>query len=147
MKIEYLCFSPEEAAKESSMAQRIEKISDSFLVAADETETILGYVVGPIIDERYLYDELFEKTESNKPVGGYQTILSLSVSPDYRKCGVASYLLEKLSEISKQNKRKGITLTCLKNLIPFYERCGYKVEKISDSHHANEIWFDMVLDL
>ena len=54
--IENTGFSPEEAATSEAMAQRIERISDSFIVAVNEENLPIGYVVGPVITERYLSD-------------------------------------------------------------------------------------------
>ncbi|MGG5316093.1 GNAT family N-acetyltransferase [Enterococcus sp. AZ072] len=145
--IEISGFSKEEAATKEAMKERIQLISDSFIVATDKENQPIGYVVGPVIQERYLYDELFEKSTVNPETGGYQSVLSLVVLPEYRGTGVASGMLEELKRVAKNHNRSGITLTCLETLIPFYERNGYKVEGISDSQHAGETWYNMVLDL
>lgn len=147
IEIENTGFSPDEAASKEAMDERISVIPDSFILALDDHDRIMGYVVGPVIPERYLYDELFEKTVPNPKSGGYQTILSLVIDPDYQKFGIASHLLTELATHSRQANRTGITLTCLENLIPFYEKNGYKVEGISASQHAGETWYNMVLDL
>ena len=91
-----------------------------------------------------MYDELFEETVPNPKSGGYQSILSLVVASDYRNQGLASQLLKQLEKLSQKNQRQGITLTCLEDLIPFYEQNGYQNEGISTSQHANEIWFNLV---
>ena len=147
MDIEKSGFSSEEAASSESMKERIEVINDSFILAVTESDNPVGYVVGPVIPERYLYDDLFEKTVKNPTVGGYQTILSLVVDPQFQKFGIATKLLTELEDISRNKKRDGITLTCLKSLVPFYEKNGYKLEGVSDSQHAGETWYNMVLDL
>ncbi len=61
MDIEKSGFSSEEAASSESMKERIEVINDSFILAVTESDNPVGYVVGPVIPERYLYDDLFEK--------------------------------------------------------------------------------------
>ena len=133
MDIEKSGFSSEEAASSESMKERIEVINDSFILAVTESDNPVGYVVG--------------KTVENPAVGGYQTILSLVVDPQFQKFGIATNLLTELEDISRNKKRDGITLTCLKSLIPFYENNGYKLEGVSDSQHAGETWYNMVLDL
>lgn len=143
MAIENQGFSIDEAATREAMIERIQKIADSFILV-ESKEKILGYVVGPVISERYLYDELFEETVPNPKSGGYQSILSLVVASDYRNQGLASQLLKQLEKLSQKNQRQGITLTCLEDLIPFYEQNGYQNEGISTSQHANEIWFNLV---
>lgn len=146
MTIEKSGFSPAEAASEKAMLERIQKIPDSFLLAIDENQQILGYAVGPVISERYLSDELFEKTVPNPKTGGFQTILSLVVAPEYYHLGIASRLLSQFSQDARKKQRSGITLTCLANLIPFYQKNHYQVEGISESTHANEVWYNLVRD-
>lgn len=146
MTIERSGFSPAEAASEIAMLERIQQIPDSFLVAINLEQEILGYVVGPVVSERYLSDELFEKTIPNPETGGFQTILSLAVAPEYYNLGIASCLLTGLAQISQEKKRAGITLTCLANLIPFYQKNHYQVEGVSESTHANEVWYNLVRD-
>lgn len=147
MKIENSGFGNKEAASEQAMIERINLISDSFIVATDEFDNLLGYIVGPVIKEKYLHDELFESIEKNPLSGGYQSVLSLAIDPSYRKSGIGSQLLSNLAEKSVINKRKGITLTCLHTLIAFYEKNGYKLVGRSNSKHAGEIWYNMYLDL
>lgn len=146
MTIEKSGFSPAEAASEKAMLERIQKIPDSFLLAINENQQILGYVVGPVVSERYLFDELFEKTIPNPETGGFQTILSLAIAPEYHKLRIGSRLLTQLAQIAQEKERFGITLTCLANLIPFYQKNQFQVEGISESTHANEVWYNMVRD-
>ena len=147
MQIENAGFTVDEAASKTSMMDRIHTISDSFIVAINEKDCPIGYVVGPIISKRYLSDDLFESTCPNQPFGGYQSILSLAVAPDYRNCQIGSKLLSALEEQCRLQNRKGITLTCLKSLIPYYKKHGYQLEGLSDSQHANVAWYNMVLEL
>lgn len=143
MEIENSGFSKEEASTSASMLERIEQLSDTFIVAYDEQQNPLGYIVGPATTSRFITDDLFEKSISNKENAPYQTVLSLVVAPDQQNQGIAGQLLEHFANLAKQQKRKLITLTCLEKLIPFYERHGYVVDGISDSQHAGETWFNM----
>lgn len=147
MKIERASFTVDEAASEKAMKERISIIKDSFLVAVNNDDQPIGYVVGPIIQEQYLYDELFEKTSLNPPSGGYQSILSLAVAPEYRQLKVGGRLLKELVRQCKRQQRLGVTLTCLESLIPYYKKHGFQLEGQSDSQHAGVPWFNMVFDL
>ncbi|WP_057003032.1 GNAT family N-acetyltransferase [Agrilactobacillus composti] len=147
MTIEHSGFTDDEAATINSMHDRIERISDTFLEAVDEQGAILGYIVGPSFNQRYLTDALFDKTVPNKLSDQYQTVLSLVVQPQFRRFGVASGLLAQLAKVAQQQGRQAITLTCLKALVPFYERNGYQNEGVSSSEHAGEVWYNMVLTL
>lgn len=146
MTIEKAGFTPAEAATEASMAERIRLISDTFLVAKDG-DTVLGYIVGPAFDQRYLTDALFEKSTPNSPTDRYQTVLSLAVGPDHQQGGLGSQLLTALAQVARQQHRQAITLTCLQRLVPFYERNGYVNEGVSASAHAGETWYNLVLPL
>ncbi|GAF38324.1 acetyltransferase, GNAT family [Agrilactobacillus composti DSM 18527 = JCM 14202] len=69
------------------------------------------------------------------------------MQPQFRRFGVASGLLAQLAKVAQQQGRQAITLTCLKALVPFYERNGYQNEGVSSSEHAGEVWYNMVLTL
>ncbi len=147
MQIENAGFTADEAASKSAMMDRILTISDSFIVAVNEKDYPIGYVVGPIISKRYLSDDLFESTRPNQPFGGYQSILNLAVAPDYRNCQIGNKLLSALEEKCRLQNRKGITLTCLESLVPYYKKHGYQLEGLSESQHAGVAWYNMVLEL
>lgn len=145
MAIEKAGFTPDEAATDLAMAERIEVIPDTFLIAENTAGKIVGYVVGPVIPQAALTDDLFEKTVPNPKEGGYIAILSLAVAPEFRHRGVGGFLLENLAAAAVEQKRAGITLTCLAELIPFYEKHGYENRGVSASQHAGEVWYDLVL--
>ncbi|MGH2077528.1 N-acetyltransferase family protein [Aerococcus urinaeequi] len=96
-----------------AMAERIAVIPDTFILETDQEGTILGYVVGSVIKDRYLHDDLFEKTVANPAVGGYVGVLSLVVDPVFHGQGIASKFLDELADRAKKSGRVGISLTCL----------------------------------
>lgn len=147
MFIEHSGFTPAEAAARTSMAERIDQISDTFLVAKDDAGHVVGFIVGPADNRRYIDDALFEKTLPNHTDDQYQTVLSLATHPDYRGRGIAGQLLDHLAQVATQQHRSAITLTCLERLVPFYEKHGYQNEGVSASAHAGEVWYNMVLSL
>ena len=67
MQIEHAGFTPEEAASETAMRERIDLINDSFIVARNAAGEVLGYVVGPVVNARYIHDDLFKKSRANPP--------------------------------------------------------------------------------
>lgn len=146
MLIERAGFTPAEAASKNAMQDRIRVIPDSFLVARDQGE-VLGYVTGPIINQRYLTDDLFDQVKPNPATGGVQSILSLAVAPQSQGMGIAGQLLNQLAQNAEIAGRSAITLTCLERLVEFYGRSGYVDEGISSSTHGGEVWHNMVLDL
>lgn len=146
MAIENAGFSPQEVATRKAMKDRIQDYPDTFIVAKDG-QKVVGYIVGPAYDKRYLDDSLYESSHPNRKDDPYQTVLSLAVSPDYRGQGIGSQLLKQLAIVAKKEGRKLISLTCLQKLIPFYEQNGYVNEGVADSSHAGEVWYNMVLVL
>jgi ribosomal protein S18 acetylase RimI-like enzyme len=136
-------FSKEEAATKEAFVERIELIPDTFIVAEKEGE-ILGYINGPIINQPYITDDLFEKIKKNPTRGGYQSILGLAVSTQARNLGIARILMNKMEELVLENEREGITLTCKEDLVPFYEKLGFVNHGISQSQHGGVRWYNMV---
>lgn len=136
-------FSIEEAATKEAFVERIELIPDTFIVAEKKGE-ILGYINGPIINQPYITDDLFEEIQENPKRGGYQSVLGLAVSKQARKQGIAKILIEKMEELVEQNGREGITLTCKIELVPFYEKFGFVNHGISESQHGGVRWYNMV---
>lgn len=143
LSIEKEGFSIEEAATKEAFMERIQLITDTFIVAEKEGE-ILGYINGPIINQPYITDDLFEKIKENPKIGGYLSILGLAVSKGARNQGVAKLLIEKTEELVKENARVGITLTCKKELVPFYEKHGFVNHGLSESKHGGVSWYNLV---
>lgn len=126
-----------------ALIDRIQNIKDTFIVAESNGE-IAGYVNGPVIENMYITDDLFETIEPNPSTGGYIAILGLVVAKDYRNQGLAGQLLKQLESTAKDNQREGITLTCKADLIPFYEKYGYTNDGISASEHGGVQWFNLI---
>ncbi|UCZ54953.1 GNAT family N-acetyltransferase [Bacillus shivajii] len=140
--IENQCFTEEEAATEEAFKQRIQQIPDSFFVAEKNSE-VAGYINGPVIQTRYITDDLFTNIIKNPTHGHHQSILGLAVSPKFQREGVARALLQHLDKEASAKSRETITLTCKGNLISFYEKHGYVNEGVSDSTHGGVVWYNM----
>ncbi|RDU37212.1 histone acetyltransferase [Neobacillus piezotolerans] len=143
LTIENEGFSKEEAATKDAFVERIRLIPDTFIVAEREGE-ILGYINGPIINQPYITDDLFEKITGNPKRGGFLSVLGLAVSKQARNQGIAKILINKMEELVEENEREGITLTCKQDLVPFYERYGFVNQGLSESQHGGVRWFNMV---
>lgn len=149
MKIENTSFTPEEASSRQSMIERIEQIPENFLVVRDldKERCAVAMVVGPTSTQRYISDDMFEHTTKNQPENTVQLITDLAVLPEYQNYGIATELLHRLMAQSRENGRKLISLTCVKDLIPYYEHHGFVNEGISDSKLAGETWYNMTYEL
>ena len=143
LAIEQLNFPAAEAVSAEILKERIELIPDTFLLAELHGQ-LAGYIVGPAVQSPYLTDDFFSKVGANSPEGGFIAVQSLSVPPDFQRKGVGTLLLAALKEIAVQQNRRGISLTCHDELIPYYEMNGFVHEGISDSTHGGAVWSDMV---
>ena len=145
-ELENIAFPPEKAASDKSIKERIELTNDTFFVACIE-DKIIGFINGIVIDQEYISDDLFEEVFENRKEGGIQSVLSLGVEPEYQRQGIAAALLKELEKEAKSKKRTTITLTCLENLIHYYERQGYKNMGLAQSQHGGATWYNMNMDL
>ncbi|MGT2833240.1 GNAT family N-acetyltransferase [Streptococcus halotolerans] len=141
--IESQNFSVEEATRPEVIKERIERISDTFLVAVINDE-IAGYIEGPAVPQRYLTDDLFHKVRENSKTGGFIVVTSLSVSKKYQEQGVGTALIAALKDLSVAQNRQGISLTCHDYLISYYEKNGFIDEGESESEHGGALWYNMV---
>lgn len=143
-RIEVANFSEEEAIPKDVLADHIQKIQTSFLVA-EQDGALLGYLEGPVVKERHLKDSSFTAVEDfSEDPGGFISITSLSIAPEAQGLGVGKILLDTMKEIARRDGREGINLTCHDYLIPYYEKHGFVNEGLSQSTYAGEIWYDMV---
>lgn len=143
MKIEHASFNVAEAGSESAYDDRISKLKDTFLLAQNDDDKIVGFIVGPAVKDRYITDKMFNKTPKNLMLGGHQLVFSIAIDPDFRGQGIGSELLKKFEENAQKSHRETISLTCLADRIPFYEKNGYIDKGISESKHGNETWHNM----
>ena len=111
----------------------------------DEGE-ICALIDGMVTDQETITDELYEDATLHNPDGAWQSVFGLAVMPQKRQLGYASLLMMELIEKARHENRKGLILTCKKNLIPFYEQFGFVNKGLSASVHGGAAWYDMVLD-
>lgn len=143
VRIEQENFFPEEAATPLDLKNRLRDISDTFLVAEIDGK-LAGYIVGSVINQRYLTDNLFHEVVPNPSSGGFIALTSLSVDKNYQKQGVGTTLLAALKDLAVSRKREGITLTCHDYLIGYYEFNGFIDEGESESEHGGGHWYNML---
>jgi ribosomal protein S18 acetylase RimI-like enzyme len=143
LRIENEGFPIEEAATKEVFIERIQMIANTFIVA-DKDGEILGFINGPVINQPYITDDLFTGIKRNPKRGGYQSVLGLAVCKKARNQGVGGILLKKMEDLVKVNDREGMTLTCKKELVPFYEKKGFISHGLSESKHGGVSWYNMV---
>ena len=140
--IESVCFPPEEAADSEKIRSRIEQFPEHFFVLT-ENQQIAGFINGLVYDSPVLIDEMFDDASLHDENGSYQMILSLAVSPEFQHKGYGTKLLRHLIASAESQNRKGITLTCKEQLVPFYTASGFINQGKSDSVHGGFEWYEM----
>lgn len=142
--IEDACFPEAEAATLESLGERLRLFPVSFLVAESDGE-LVGFVNGAVIDEPIIRDAHYHEAALHNPDGAYQSVFGLDVSPAFRRQGIAEKLLTALIDAARQAGRKGLTLCCKEEKIPYYEKFGLVNSGRSESTHGNAVWYDMIL--
>lgn len=143
VEIETICFPPHEACKREHMVPRIAAAGDFFLVAEDRaTGRLAGFVNGIATDEPAFRDEFFTDISLHHPSGSNIMILGLDVLPAFRRQGLARELMRRYAA---QHRGKRLVLTCLENLVPMYERFGFRDLGLSASVWGGESWHEMEL--
>ena len=144
VRIEQICFPPNEACSEKDMKERVLQIPDLFLVAVDKkTKEVAGFLNGLATDEDTFRDEFFTDSTLNDPEGKNIMLLGLDVLPQHRGQGLARELMFQYLNREKKKGRKTVFLTCLEEKVDMYRKMGFKDLGISASVWGGEEWHDM----
>ena len=111
--IEATCFPPAEAAPREAFKERLDHYGGQFLIAFDG-DTPIGFIDGFVSDDEILTDEMFADASLHNPKGAWQMIFGLNTLPEYRNCGVGGKLIGAFIDLAREEKRKGVILTCKK---------------------------------
>ncbi|MDF3003171.1 MAG: acetyltransferase [Bacillota bacterium] len=145
-EIEQICFPPMEAASRDSLKFRLMVYGPSFQLAEFDSR-IIGFINGSIINDMVIHDEHYGDTSYHDPNGEYQSIFGLCMLPEYRKSGYASALVKALIKTAADSGRKGLTLCCKEEKIPYYEKLGFVNHGRSASDHGGAVWYNMIFEL
>ncbi|MGN0368668.1 MAG: GNAT family N-acetyltransferase [Wujia sp.] len=143
-QLEQLCFPEREAATKDTMKRRLEQYADYFFVLTI-SEKIVTMVNGMVTEQADLVDEMYEDEQLHNINGDWQMIFGVDTHPDYRKKGLATATLNAFIDNARNERRKGVVLTCKKSLIGYYEKFGFVSEGQSGSVHGNAVWYQMRL--
>ena len=141
--IEQLCFTTSEAASLESIKERATVYPWGFIVA-ELDQRVVGMINSGATDSDDITDEAFKKLIGHRENGKNIVIFSVSVAPAHRGKGIASRLMGRFVERSRQLNKEKILLLCKTDLIPFYERLGFAYGGISTSTHGGFEWHEMV---
>ena len=146
--IEKLCFSEAEACTRDRMLARVKKAPELFLVAFDKVNhTIAGSINSLATSETAFRDEFFTDCDLYEKDGKNLMILGLSVRPEYRHQGLASFIMNTYIDWAERDSRDRLILTCHAELVPFYEDLGFTDLGFGNSQWGGVHWHDMVYEL
>ena len=144
VKIEQICFPPNEACSEKDMIERTLQATEFFLVAVErETGKIAGLLNGIATDEDTFRDEFFTDIRLYDPEGGNIMLLGLDVRPEYRRQGLAREIVRQYAEREKKKGRRRLVLTCLENKVEMYQKFGFRDLGMANSTWGGEAWHEM----
>lgn len=145
-EIESLCFPPAQAASREVLRRRIQAYPETVLVGELDGE-IVGYVMGPVIRQSTITDEMFADPGCGWFHNPYQAVFSLAVHPDFQGRDYGRILLGELIRASRKSGRRGVVLTCKEEKIAYYESFGFENRGVSKSVHGGAVWYDMLLPI
>ena len=146
IRIEQVCFPPNEACSPESMRERIERAPELFLVAVDRsTCRIAGFLNGLSTEETKFRDEFFTDIGLHDPNGAVVMLLGLDVLPEYRGQGLARQIVAQYCR--RQMGKQLLILTCHAEKVPMYRKFGFEDQGLSGSTWGGERWHEMIYRL
>ncbi|KAJ2489133.1 hypothetical protein IWW37_004222 [Coemansia sp. RSA 2050] len=146
--LESACYSPDEAASLENMLYRYKHAQHLFLGAFADG-TLIGYIMSTQVDGPLV---MHKSMSTHDPKGTTVCIHSVCVDPKWQRKGVASMLLQRYTETMQEHNRstgdiKRLAMLSRADLVPLYERNGYKCLGPSAVSHGSEKWYDCILDI
>ena len=132
--VEAECFPPAEAATKDSFKERLIYYGNHFWLLFEKGK-LISFADGMVTNLTDLHDEH----------GVWQMIFGLNTVPACRKKGYAGIVLRRAIHDAEKEGRRGLVLTCKKELIHYYGKFGFLNEGISVSVHGNVVWYQMRL--
>lgn len=145
-KVEATCFPPNEAATSKEIQERLNVYANHFLLLFEE-DRLISFIDGFCTNQRDLTDEMYSDASMHDEDGDWQMIFGLNTLPDYQRQGNAAKIMNAMIiDLARQEKRKGLVLTCKDRLVPYYSQFGFKNEGVSSSVHGGVVWYQMRLE-
>jgi ribosomal protein S18 acetylase RimI-like enzyme len=144
--VETACFSPAESAEKETIALRIAKFPQGFLVA-ELGGQLVGMLNSGCTNKTDLCDEDLKKLMGHDPDGGNLVVFSLAVHPKFQKRGIARRLMLCFFETACRLKKQKILLICKQELIGYYRGLGFAHLGESKSTHGGSVWHEMAFSV
>jgi ribosomal protein S18 acetylase RimI-like enzyme len=140
--IETACFPPSESADKETIALRIAKFPQGFLVA-EVAGQLVGMLNSGCTNKADLSSEDLKKLIGHDAAGGNLVVFSLAVHPNFQKRGIARRLMMCFFEEARRLEKQKILLICKQELVGYYQRLGFVHLGGSKSTHGGSVWHEM----
>ena len=144
-KVEATCFPPNEAATSKEIQERLNVYANHFLLLFEKNR-LISFIDGFCTNHKDLTDEMYSDTLMHDEDGDWQMIFGLNTLPSNQRQGYAAKIMNAMINMARQEKRKGLVLTCKDRLVPYYSKFGFKNEGVSSSVHGGVVWYQMRLE-
>ena len=145
LSLETASYPADEAATEEKLLLRMKEAPQFFMGACDADDRVQGFVCGTCTTAATLTDE---SMSIHEPDGTTLCIHSVVTSEPWRRKGVALWMLaEYVQKVAALKSVKRVLLLCKENLIPLYEKAGFKKLGLSATVHGQDPWYDMEMIL
>lgn len=144
-KVEATCFPPNEAATSKEIQERLDVYANHFLLLLKKNQ-LISFIDGFCTNHRDLTDEMYSDASMHDENGDWQMIFGLNTLSEYQRKGYATKIMNAMIHMARQEKRKGLVLTCKDRLVPYYSKFGFKNEGVSSSVHGGVVWYQMRLE-
>lgn len=107
---------------------------------------MISFIDGFCTNHKDLTDEMYSDASMHDENGDWQMIFGLNTLPDYQRKGYAAKIMNAMIHMARQEKQKGLVLTCKDRLVSYYSKFGFKNEGVSSSVHGGVVWYQMRLE-
>jgi ribosomal protein S18 acetylase RimI-like enzyme len=145
-EIEQAAFAGPEAAPLARIAARIAHYPEGFRVC-ERAGRLIGFINSGCADVVDMSDDAFKALVGHDPAAPNVVILSVAVDPAFQGQGVARAMMTDFVARMRALGKREIHLICKTHHIAFYERLGYRYNRLSTSAHGGGTWHEMALAL
>jgi len=143
-------------SSESSSIPTYASAAPVYSGAPNRKSVLLGHIVatktnGSTVDDSDMgipSDDPSDSSLGNKEEGRTVAIHSLAVLPEFQHKGLGSTIMKAyLDRLAKQDVADKAALIAHEEMIPYYEKFGFKNKGKSSAQFGGGGWFDMVKDI
>ncbi len=142
-RVESACYTSDGATREN-IQKRISLFPAGFLVAESKKQ-IIGLINSATTDKEDIADKELKDMIGHVKDGRNIVIFSLAILPEFQGNGISRQLMSRFIDVARNLKKENILLLCKSELIPYYQKFGFRYGGKSRSKHGGFEWHEMNL--